>query len=112
MADGMLSLARRFVQPRQVVMAVGEVRILGNGGVVGLESRLLLSQILERDTQVEEQQGIGRAVLERTSVDFLGGPSVPTLVQQPAPVDPGRREPRGGLCRARVRSERRGGVAA
>src|SRR6185437_14649143 len=102
-ADRMLCLAGRFVEPRQVVMAVGEVGILGDGSVVRLESRFLLPQVLECNTQVEEQQRIGAAALEGAPIHPLRSACLASLVQQASPVDPRRRIAGVRLGGARVR---------
>ena len=58
MTDGVLRLSERFIQPREVVVAVGQIRILGERGLVCLERGGRIAQILEQYALVEEQQRI------------------------------------------------------
>src|SRR5215469_16698858 len=106
-ADGVLKLPRRLVHPREVVVAVGEVRVVRDGGVVGVERRMLVSQVLERDAEIELEQRVGSAVLQCAAIDLLRGTSVAALVQQPTPVDPCRRIVGIGFGAARVSTNRR-----
>src|SRR5215469_7955778 len=90
MTDSVLRLAERLVQPREVVVAVGEIRILGQCGLIGVERGGRIAQILQQYTLVEEQQCIGAGVSQSLPID-LGGLLRPALlVQQTAPVGPGR----------------------
>ena len=47
MTDCVLRLAESFVKPREVVVAIGQARILADRGLVGFDGRLRAAEIFE-----------------------------------------------------------------
>src|SRR5579862_555664 len=87
--DGVLRLAERLVEAREVVVTVGEVGILLERGLVGIERRTDVAEILEQHALVEEQQRVAPGLAQAALVDVRGLLRLTLLVQQPAPVGPG-----------------------
>src|SRR5690349_15273703 len=58
MPDCVLGLAHRLVKTREVEVAVGEVRVLFDGGVVGLDGGAGFPEVLKQHAVVEHEEGV------------------------------------------------------
>src|SRR5690606_36614963 len=89
MSYRVLGLTHRLVETGQIVVTVGKRRVLLDRRLVRFHGRVITTEILEQDTQIEEQHCVGSCRIERVPVHFLRLVQLLVLVQQAAPVDPG-----------------------
>src|SRR5580700_12031072 len=110
--DGVLRLAQRFVEPREVVVTVRQIGILFKRRLVRRERRRGFSQILEQHALVEKQQRVGADLCQRPPIHFIGLVRPAALVEQASPVGPGGGVVRVGVHGVPVGAERALRIAA
>src|SRR5882672_5126868 len=102
MLQRLLGPAERFAQEREVVVAVGEARVLVQRPLVCIHRGALAAHVLEQDAQVVEQQRLVAAGEDRAAINALRFREAARLVQQPSKVDVSSRVRRVRLQRSLV----------